>query len=543
MEFDVVVVGGGPAGLATACRLGQLARENNRELSICVVEKGSEIGAHILSGAIFEPRALVELFPNWQDLAAPLNTPVSKDELRVLLGDKFSMKVPNLFAPHTMHNKGNYIISLGELCRWLAEQAEGLGVEIYPGFPAASILYEEQRVAGIITGDMGVDEEGKERSNYTPGMELRSAYTVFAEGSRGHLGKQIIAHYKLDADADPQHYAIGFKELWQVPEAQAQPGMVVHSAGWPLSASNTAGGGFLYHLKDNQVSTGLVVDLNYSNPYLNPFEEFQRFKLHPAIARHLSGGERVSYGARAITKGGPQSLPKMHFPGGLLVGCDAGTLNFAKIKGSHTAMKSGMLAAETIFTALQQERRGEDLAEYEEQIKNSWLWKELHGQRNFGPLQHRFGNVMGSAMAVLELNFLRGALPYTLHDLQPDHSKLKPASTSKMLEYPKPDAKLSFDLLSSVFLSNTNHEENQPCHLVLTDSTIPIDKNLPEYAEPAQRYCPAGVYEVIDADTEPRFQINAQNCIHCKTCDIKDPEQNITWCPPEGGGGPNYPNM
>ena len=546
MEFDVVVVGAGPAGLSAAIRLMQGAAEAGQELSVCVVEKGSEVGAHILSGAVFEPRALNELIPDWKDKGAPLNTAVTGDDIYMLRNEKAGIKVPNLFVPATMHNEGNYIISLGNLCRWLAEQAEGLGVEIFPGFAAADVLYgEDGSVQGIITGDMGVAADGSEKDGYMPGMELRAKTTLFAEGARGHLGKNLIRTFKLDAGKDPQHYGLGIKELWDVDPSVHQPGKVVHTAGWPLAEHGAHGGSFMYHIENNQVVLGLITDLGYQNPYLSPFDEFQRMKHHPLFANTLKNGKRVSYGARAIAKGGLQSLPTMHFPGGLLIGCDAGTLNFAKIKGSHTAMKSGMVAAEVILERAKGDwQAGQDLAEYATAYEQSWAYQELHQQRNFGPAQHKFGNVLGSAYAFIDINLFRGKLPWTMQDTTPDYAQTKLASDCPQLSYPKPDGVLSFDKLSSVFLSNTNHEEDQPVHLKLTDPSIPIASNLPKYAEPAQRYCPAGVYEVIEDEAgEKRFQINAQNCVHCKTCDIKDPAQNINWVTPEGAGGPTYPNM
>ncbi|WP_108127159.1 electron transfer flavoprotein-ubiquinone oxidoreductase [Saccharospirillum mangrovi] len=546
MEFDVVIVGAGPAGLSAAIRLMQGAAENGQELSVCVVEKGSEVGAHILSGAVFEPRALNELIPDWQEKGAPLNTPVTGDDIQVLRSPTSGIKVPNLFAPSTMHNQGNYIISLGNLCRWLAEHAEGLGVEIFPGFTAADVLFaDDGSVKGIITGDMGVAADGSEKDGYTPGMELHAKTTLFAEGARGHLGKQLMERFNLNANAEAQHYGLGIKELWDVDPSVHVPGKVVHTAGWPLDEHGAAGGSFMYHLENNQVVVGLITDLGYDNPYLSPFDEFQRLKHHPTFANVLSGGKRVSYGARAIAKGGIQSLPKMHFPGGLLIGCDAGTLNFAKIKGSHTAMKSGMVAAEVILKQAKSGwEAGQDLTEYGDAFRASWAWKELHQQRNFGPAQHKWGNILGSAYAFIDINLFRGKLPWTLSDAKPDYAQLKPADQCQPIDYPKPDGVLSFDKLSSVFLSNTNHEEDQPVHLKLKDADLPIRDNLPKFAEPAQRYCPAGVYEVVQDDAgQPRFQINAQNCVHCKTCDIKDPAQNITWVTPEGGGGPNYPNM
>ena len=544
MEFDVVIVGAGPAGLSAACRLKQQAAEKGQEISVCVVEKGSEVGAHILSGAVFEPRALDELFPNWKELGAPLNTPVKRDDIYLLKDERQATKVPNFFVPKPMHNQGNYIISLGNLCRWLGQQAEALGVEIYPGFAAQEPLIDEQGVVrGIITGDLGVDREGQPKEGvYTPGMELRGKYTLFAEGCRGHLGKQLGQRFKLGEGADPQHYGIGIKELWEIDPAKHEQGLVIHTSGWPLNKENP-GGSFLYHLEDNQVVVGLIVDLAYSNPHLSPYDEFQRYKHHPVVAQYLEGGKRVSYGARALVKGGLNSLPKMVFPGGALIGCDLGTLNPAKIKGSHTAMKSGMLAADAIVTALAAGRGGDELQGYVDGFKGSWLQEELHASRNFGPAMHKFGPLLGPAFAFVEHNLLGGALPFTLHDRRMDHTCLKKADEAPRISYPKPDGKLSFDKLSSVFLSNTNHEEDQPVHLKLRDPSIPIAQNLPLYDEPAQRYCPAGVYEVVRDGGEPRFQINAQNCVHCKTCDIKDPAQNITWVAPEGSGGPNYPNM
>ena len=544
MEFDVVIVGAGPAGLSAACRLMQIGQESGKTLEVCVLEKGSEVGSHILSGAVLDPRALNELFPDWKNSGAPLNTPVSEDRMFMLKDDRSAVKFPGFLVPPSMHNQNNYIISMGNLCRWLAEQAESMGVNLFPGFPAAELIMEQSCVRGVITGDMGRAADGSEKDSFEPGMELRAKYVLFAEGSRGHLGKQLIEEFNLDEGRDPQHYGIGIKELWEVPRELHHPGLVVHGSGWPLD-KETSGGWFLYHMEERQVAVGLIVDLNYANPYLSPFDEFQRLKLHPTLRRHLEGGKRITYGARALTKGGLNCLPKMHFPGGLLIGCDAGTLNFASIKGGHTAMKSGMLAAETVHAALSQsDEGGRDLDQYEERMRDSWLYEELKEHRNFGPAMHKFGPLMGGAFNWLSQVIFRGRLPLTLHDRKLDYQCLKPAADCTPIEYPKPDGRLSFDKLSSVYLSNTNHEENQPCHLQLADPDLPLRENLPRYAEPAQRYCPAGVYEVLEDDSgKPVFQINSQNCVHCKTCDIKDPAQNITWVTPEGSGGPNYPNM
>ncbi|PKM05281.1 MAG: electron transfer flavoprotein-ubiquinone oxidoreductase [Gammaproteobacteria bacterium HGW-Gammaproteobacteria-6] len=549
MEFDVVIVGAGPSGLAAACRIKQQAAEAGQEISVCVVEKGSEVGAHILSGAVFEPRALEELFPNWKELEAPLNTPVTGDDIYMLTSEAKATKIPHMLVPKTMHNEGNYIISLGNLCRWLAQQAENLGVEVYPGFAAQEALIDENGVVkGILTGDLGVDREGNPKEGfYTPGMELRGKYTLFAEGCRGHIGKQLIKKYNLDSDADAQHYGIGIKEIWDIDPTKHKPGLVVHTAGWPLDIVGTenTGGSFLYHIEGNQVVVGLIVDLSYSNPHLSPFDEFQRYKQHPVIKQYLEGGKRVAYGARAICKGGLNSLPKMVFPGGALIGCDLGTLNFAKIKGSHTAMKSGMLAADAVVEAIKAGREGGDeLTGYVDGFKSSWLYDELFSSRNFGPAIHKFGPLFGGAFNFVDQNLFGGKIPMTLRDTTPDYACMKKASEAPKIAYPKPDGVISFDKLSSVFLSNTNHEEDQPIHLTLKDADIPINTNLPLYDEPAQRYCPAGVYEIVTQDNgDKRFQINAQNCVHCKTCDIKDPSQNINWIAPEGTGGPNYPNM
>jgi len=551
MEVDVIIVGAGPAGLSTACRLLQLSRDAGLELSVCVLEKGSEIGAHILSGAVFETSALDELFPDWKELGAPLSTAVTGDDVYYLSGPEKGFRFPGILVPKPMHNDGNYIISLGNFCRWLGDQAVNLGAEVFPGFAAVEILYHENgSVKGVATGDMGVDAQGGHKDSYEPGFEFHARYTVFAEGCRGHLGKELIQRFALDQDSDPQHYGIGLKEVWEIPSEKHKEGLVVHTSGYPSLGASYAGssGGFLYHSEKNQVSVGLIVDLAYSNPYLSPYDEFQKFKLHPVIRQYLEGGQRLSYGARALNKGGLNSLPKMSFPGGVMVGCDAGTLNAAKIKGNHTAMKSGMLAAESLFDALRPAVDGSvtqpELIDLESRFKASSLYAELYKARNFSAGFHKLGFWLGSALVFIEHNILGGRFPLTLHDRSPDHAQLKPAAQSQRIEYPKPDGKISFDKLASVFLSNTNHAENQPCHLRLLDPHIPISKNLPLYDEPAQRYCPAGVYEIIEeADGSKRFQINSQNCVHCKTCDIKDPAQNIQWVAPEGGGGPNYPNM
>ena len=545
MDFDVVIVGGGPGGLSAACRLMQLGADNGQELSVCLVEKAAEIGGHILSGASFEPTALNELFPDWKEMGAPLDNPVTEDLAYVMPNKKSSIRIPGFLIPKAGHNHGNYALSLGNFCRWLGEQAESLGVMLFPGFAASEILYNEGgAVVGVATGDMGVSREGEQKGSFTPGYELRGKYTIFAEGCRGHLGKQLIKKYELDKDSGTQHYGIGLKELWSVAPEKHVPGKVIHAIGWPLGLmpGEATGGTFLYHLPDNQVSLGLIADLSYSNPHMSPYDEMQRWKHHPLIAEVLEGGERVSYGARALVKGGFQALPKLTVPGGLLVGDDAGFLNFLKIKGSHTAMKSGMLAAEAVFQELQDGNEYTEAASYQALFEKSWLFKELKSSRNIGPIMHKLGMFLGVVYTFVDQLF-RGRLPWTLQDPTPDYATLKPANECEKIDYPKPDGVLSFDKLSSVFLSGTNHEEDQPCHLTLVDPDIPINENLPKFDEPAQRYCPAGVYEIVQEESGPRFQINAQNCVHCKTCDIKDPSQNINWVVPEGAGGPTYPNM
>ena len=541
MDYDLVIVGGGPAGLSAAIKAKQLAQSSGKDFSVCVLEKGSEIGAHILSGAVMDPKALGELFPDWQTLGAPLETLVSQDQFLFLTEDR-SYSVPEWLLPECFQNKGNYIVSLANVTRWLGQQAEALGVEIFPGFPAADILYDAQgAVCGVVTGAMGLDKEGNPTEQFQLGMELRAKYTLFAEGSRGHLGKQLISRFALDHDCDPQTYAIGIKELWEVDPAQSKPGLVVHTAGWPLK-SDTYGGSFLYHLGNNLVAVGLVVGLAYKNPYLSPFEEFQRYKLHPNIRETFVGGKRLAYGARSLTAGGLNSLPKTIFPGGALIGCDAGFLNASRIKGSHAAIKTGMLAAEAAVAALSENRSHDVLAAYPTAFQNSWLYTELKQARNFKPWMSK-GLYLGTLMVGLEQKIFGGNVPWTIHNQYADHECLEPASQHQEIQYPKPDGKISFDRLSSVFLSNTNHAENQPVHLQLQDAAIPVNLNLKTYAGPEQRYCPAGVYEYLEKDGQPCLQINAQNCVHCKTCDIKDPSQNIIWVTPEGGGGPNYTSM
>lgn len=562
MEFDVVIVGAGPSGLAAAIRLRQLAIENNLpDLSVCVVEKGSEVGAHILSGAVLEPRALNELFPDWKEQGAPVTVDVTEDETYFLLSDEKSQKMPHWMVPKSMHNDGNYVISLGNVVRWMGQKAEELEVSIFPGFAASEILYHEDgTVKGIQTGDMGIGKDGEPTANFTPGYELHAKYTLFAEGCRGHLGKRLISKFGLDKDADPQHYGIGIKELWEIDPAKHKPGLVMHGSGWPLAETGSSGGWWLYHAENNQVTLGLIVDLSYENPHMYPFMEMQRWKTHPLIKQYLEGGKRISYGARAVVKGGLNALPKLTFPGGCLIGDDAGFLNFSKIKGSHTAMKSGMLCAEAVFEEIKAgaEKGGElmvarvlegedhfakEVSTYTQKFDNSWLKEELYRSRNFGAAMHKFGLWIGGAFNFVDQNIFQ--VPFTLRDLKQDYAVLKNVdAVSFKPNYPKPDGKLTFDRLSSVFVSNTVHEENQPAHLKLTNPDIPVDVNLPKWDEPAQRYCPAGVYEIMENDDgSKRFQINAANCVHCKTCDIKDPSQNITWVVPEGGGGPNYPNM
>ena len=546
MAYDVVIVGAGPAGLAASIRLKQLAAEAGRDIGVCILEKGSEVGAHILSGAVLETRALDELLPDWREQGAPVTTAVTAEKFLFLTRHK-SVSVPISLLPPPMRNHGNYIISLGNLCRWLGEQAEALGVEIYPGFAATEVLYDgDGRVRGVATGDVGIASDGSHTANYTQGIELHAAYTFFAEGCRGQLGRQLMERFALCADSEAQTYGIGIKELWQVAPEKHQPGLVIHTAGWPLDRK-TYGGSFLYHLEDNQVAVGFVIGLDYKNPHLSPFDEFQRFKTHPAVRPTFEGGSRVSYGARALNEGGLQSLPKLIFPGGALIGCEAGTLNVPKIKGTHTAMKSGMLAAEAAFGAIVEADGGTTAAElgaYTASFERSWIRRELHRARNFRP-SFKFGLLFGTLMAGIDQMLLRGRAPWTLKHGHADHETLGHKDKYKPIDYPSPDGEVSFDKPSSVYVSNTNHEENQPVHLTLRDARVPVEINLARYDAPEQRYCPAGVYEILTDDdgSNPRLQINAQNCVHCKTCDIKDPTQNIVWIAPEGGGGPNYPNM
>ncbi len=553
MNVDVVIIGAGPAGLAAACKLMQQAEQHQKELSVVVLEKGSEVGAHILSGALFEPRALNELFPDWQERGAPLHTAVQEDRVLMFKDETKATRIPLWMIPKPMHNDNNYIVSLGDVCRWLGEQAEALGVEIFPGFPAAEVLFDEDgNIKGVATGEMGRGSDGKTKAGYEPGMELHAKITLFAEGCRGHLGKQLIAQFELDKDRQTQHYGIGIKELWEIDADRHQPGLVIHGAGWPLTQHGASGGSFLYHLGNNLVAMGLITDLSYDNPYLSPFDELQRFKHHPTIKHYLENGKRIGYGARAITKGGLNALPKMCLPNGLLIGCDAGTLNFSKIKGSHTAMKSGMIAAETVFNVI---HGNGNLQDYQSNFESSWLYQELERSKNFGAALHKFGIWMGGAYNFIDQNIFSGKLPFKLTDPTPDHEALKPASAFEPIHYAKADGILSFDKTSSVYLSGTNHEEDQPTHLKLATTATAVATNLKIYAGPEQRFCPAGVYEFVETSNQPdtqadtqdvkhtALQINAQNCVHCKTCDIKDPTKNINWVSPEGGGGPNYSSM
>ena len=543
MEFDVVIVGAGPAGLSASIKLMQLSQEKSLDLNVCVLEKGSDVGSHIISGAVIETRALDELLPDWESNDPFKHTAVTKDQMSILINQASSINVPNFLIPGAMNNHGNYITSVGSLCRWLAAKAESMGVNIFPGFPAVELIEEEGAIVGVISGDMGLSKDGQQKEGYEPGYELRAKYTIFSEGCRGNLGKQLIKRFELDAHSDPQHYGIGFKEVWSITSEKHQLGSVLHTAGWPLDSS-IEGGGFVYHAQDQLLYLGLIVSLDYQNPNLSPFGEFQKWKLHPKIKNLLEGGERISYGARAVNKGGLQSLPKLTFPGGLLVGCDAGFLNGAKIKGTHTAMKSGMLAAESIVDSFSSDVQENLLEGFEKSVQQSWVYQELYRARNFSPAQKRFGLYLGSIFIWLDQNIFRGRLPMTLHVQEPDYSKSRLLAESKSIDYPKPDGVTTFDRTTSIYLSGVAHEEDQPCHLYLTDPNIPIETNLPKFGEPAQLYCPAGVYELVESsDGELQFQINAQNCIHCKTCDIKDPSQNIVWKCPEGGGGPNYTDM